>query len=203
MDKIPGDPFHISQKKKTIARDEELFNLNIGFNNRDRIVKYIKKQSIKKGRVNYIEIGVKLGSTFRYVLDKTKELNIYGYGIDLFEDFELDKKNTHFGDVASMSIMDKKLREMGYNNFELIKGDSSTMIRTRINKMRNGVVFIDGNHTYEGVKKDFEEIKKKLSDSIIIFDDYDWPGVKRYVDEIKNGYKILERHNRYFVIKLD
>lgn len=55
-------------------------------------------------------------------------------------------------------------------------------------------IFIDGLHTYDGVKTDFKWIKYLKKNGIIAFDDTDLPGVKEFINEvIKNsGYKFLE-----------
>lgn len=53
------------------------------------------------------------------------------------------------------------------------------------------VLIIDGDHTLEGVKADFENYWRSIKPGgYIIFDDYDapaWPGIKKYVDESVRG----------------
>ncbi len=49
------------------------------------------------------------------------------------------------------------------------------------------LLVIDGDHSYEGVKRDFENYFPKLRQGgVVIIDDYDveeWPDIKRYADE--------------------
>ena len=49
-------------------------------------------------------------------------------------------------------------------------------------------LFIDGDHTYEGVKADWDNYNDLVIPSgFVIFDNYSspaWPGVKRFVDEL-------------------
>jgi hypothetical protein len=56
-------------------------------------------------------------------------------------------------------------------------------------------LFIDGEHTYEAAKKDYELFSPYLSErASIVFHDYDvpqYPGVKRYVDEMIESGKLL------------
>lgn len=200
-----SDPFKTKQKRKTIAKLNQLFDKKVGFEDKKGIVKLIKEKSKKSnGLINYIEIGVKYGSTFKYILDNTKDINLFAYGFDLFEDFKIQDDNTHFGDVANMNDMKNELNKLNHFNFKFFKGDSSTTIKNKLDKLDNCIVFIDGNHTYDGVKKDFEEIIKKIStDSYVIFDDYNWKDVNKYVNEIKNKYKIIEgSKRRYFTIQV-
>lgn len=143
--------------------------------------------------IYYVEIGVKYGGSLRYMLENTKCLNVFGIGIDLFEDFSIeDPTNTHKGDVANRQEMLDKFRESGYDNVELYKGDSSTIIDILLDKMDHVVCFIDGNHTYHGVKLDYEAIKKKMNNGYIIFDDIDplWVGVRQFYLELPQNIKV-------------
>jgi len=48
--------------------------------------------------------------------------------------------------------------------------------------------YIDGDHTYEGVRSDCKLVMSKLADDgMVVFDDYydDFPGIVRFVDELK------------------
>ena len=55
------------------------------------------------------------------------------------------------------------------------------------------ILFIDGDHTYDGVKNDFERYHKYVkTNGYIIFDDYHHPIIKEYVDELLLNNKDLE-----------
>ena len=48
--------------------------------------------------------------------------------------------------------------------------------------------YIDGDHTYEGVRSDCKLVMSKLADKgMVVFDDYydDFPGIVKFVDELK------------------
>ena len=181
------------KKKKTIATDEQLFTPGAPLEQRQDILKVVKtKYRLSNKKVNYIEIGVKYGITFKHILDNTTEDEVYAHGFDLFEDFVVSEENTHKGDVANMAHMKKRLNELGHNNFELYKGDSAPTIDKTLPELENCVVFIDANHTYHAVKNDYNAINKKIGiGSYIIFDDVNWPGVGKFVNEIKNTVKII------------
>lgn len=88
---------------------------------------------------------------------------------------------------------------------ELIRADSHSestfqLLKTILNGRRIDYLFIDGDHTYEGVKQDFERYSTLLSaDAMVAFHDIvsdkrNNPDhfVSRYWDEIKNQYSTSE-----------
>jgi flagellar capping protein FliD len=69
-------------------------------------------------------------------------------------------------------------------------------------------VFIDGDHTYTGVKEDISLWTPKIKDGgYYIFDDisYSFPGTVKAVDEFVDNHNLtirqLNRHNNYYVQK--
>ena len=84
--------------------------------------------------------------------------------------------------------------------YEYIKGDStnpSTIERLRELTTNVDVLFIDGDHQYDGVIKDFNNYKDfVVKGGYIIFDDYqDYihsPEVKKAVDDLVRGLNVLE-----------
>jgi len=102
-------------------------------------------------------------------------------------------------------VKNKKHENINKNNphnhsYELIKGDSKDKnICDKINK-KIDFLFIDGDHSKEGVTKDFLNLKDKVNKGgLILFDNYSdpaWIEVKPAVDELCNKYS-----NEY-IIKL-
>ena len=72
-------------------------------------------------------------------------------------------------------------------NVSLIKKFTTQLTKKAMPQKTYNYVLIDGDHTYEGVKLDFELFKDSIeSGGFVLFDDYgtkDWPDVKRYVDK--------------------
>jgi predicted O-methyltransferase YrrM len=75
------------------------------------------------------------------------------------------------GEVADIAL-DKKLQELGLRNkVEIIVADSHTYDTTSLIE-KVDILFIDGDHSYEGVKKDYENwFKTVKSGGHILFHD--------------------------------
>lgn len=149
----------------------------------------------KKPRV-IAEIGTWNGGTF-YVWNRIspqakKIISIdlpdgqFGGGYDskrikFFREFAGDRPDTNLyfirGDSKSDSTVDELKRILGDDKIDFL--------------------YIDGDHTYEGIKKDFEIYLKFMSvDGIVGFHDIntfkDGYGVHQYWNEIKNNYRYEE-----------
>lgn len=77
------------------------------------------------------------------------------------------------------------------------KKDNSINSKYFLNlKLNFDLIFIDANHSYDSVKYDFFECTKILSDQgiILLHDVYSWPGVNKFVSELKN--------NKNYIVKL-
>lgn len=138
--------------------------------------------------LNYVEIGCYAGGSACLVTQR-KNTNIFS--IDL-------------GNPIPPNIVFNNMNKFNKHNnmFEYIQGSShelSTLekLKSRISEI--DILFIDGDHTTEGVKKDFEMYHQMVkSGGYIVFDDYHdnihSPDVKPMVDKIVSnlqGYEII------------
>lgn len=87
-------------------------------------------------------------------------------------------------------------------NFLFIDGTSD---RLKEHNIIFDIVFIDGCHTYEWCKKDWENIQNNISrDSIVFFDDLDYSGggVQKHFDSInkKKFIKLIDNNPMYGVV---
>lgn len=133
---------------------------------------------IPKGGV-CAEIGILKGDYSRYILDTVKPLNL------------------HLVDINPKSIKVAKKRfedEIAQNLVEVHKEDSSTYLESVPDETFDWI-YIDGDHSYEGVKKDLEAAHSKIKpDGLISLNDYIFFGSS---DLTKYG--IIEATNEFCV----
>ena len=125
---------------------------------------------------SYLEIGCRWGGTFIFTTEYLKAFN------NPFEAFAVD-------------VIDSPVVEYCDSNqgAHFLKFDSvSVSFKEYIMNRRFDLIFIDGDHSYEGVKNDYENCKGK--GKIYVFHDIvndECPGVKRFWSELKETEKSL------------
>lgn len=139
---------------------------------------------------NYLEIGVHNGASMSYVVNQNKNA-INCYGIDLFENtfshYVQDKisKNRTLNNIISNNISNSKI--------QLIQGNSTDKnVIKQVQHIEFDLLFIDGDHRFSFVKKDFENYSKLVKkNGIIVLDDYSnrHKGVIKFVNSIGNGFE--------------
>lgn len=147
----------------------------------DEEIDLLKKYVHDTDQFVYGEVGVYFGGTFKQMIDHIDSTckNYHCYGFDLFEDLEMETfgvNQTHelrnkwnILNVAYRDNLDETLKEMGCNNYTLVKGSSDDSLAAL--EVKFDLVFIDGNHTYAQCKKDFEaSLKKCKKNAVIVFD---------------------------------
>lgn len=134
--------------------------------------------------ITYVEIGVFYGGVFRRVLEKLTEEGDYAYGMDLFEQGpEYTEKNTHISGFVDSHVIRDELAKRNLSNFMLFVGDSAETV-PQLSPIKNGLVVIDGNHTFQATKLDFINVYNKIERGYIFFHDTDWDGPKRVTEEV-------------------
>lgn len=125
---------------------------------------------------SYIEIGVAFGISFRVILHHFPRMDVLGV------------------DIIDQGI-EAKVRDSGLWSddrvIKLIVGNSR-QVHEQFPDNHFSTLFIDGDHSYEGCKEDFNNwFPKVKSGGSIIFHDYGrlddiHKGIKKAVDEVKN-----------------
>src|SRR5690349_11234649 len=107
-----------------------------------------------------VEIGVAFGTTTEYICAAVNENGGHVYGYDLWSAHGL---NNQFVQLSDKLSVEKYLNEKGYNNFTLNQiNTKSDEFKLEINKFDYiDFAFIDGCHSYEGIKNDFDIIYPK------------------------------------------
>lgn len=142
----------------------------------------------KNYKITYLEIGCYAGGSACLMLQRP---NTDVYSIDL--GYPITKKIV-YNNINNLNR---------YNNYyEYIQGNSNSVnVINRVNKniKKIDILFIDGDHSYNGVLSDFNIYSKYLNNGgYIVFDDYNdklnSPEVKIAVDDIVknlNDYELI------------
>ena len=101
------------------------------------------------------------------------------------------------------------IANLRFKSLTLVTGNSTH--KSTIKKVKNfssyDLIFIDANHSYKYVKKDFENYCDFLSKKgIIVFHDIinkDWPGVRKVFNEIKKTKKFYTHEITHHGNKID
>ena len=178
------------------------FNYKISlktFQNKFEIIKFLKL--IKKIEPKIIlEIGTAMGGTL-FLLSRISDFKATLISVDLLNGkIGGDKKSTFFRNFAQNR---QKIR--------IIKGDSHKLstfqnIKKILKNRKVDLLFIDGDHTYSGVKEDFEKYKVLVKNGgLICLHDivpgpYDnvggVPDFWREIQENYDTYEIVENWNQ-------
>ena len=173
------------------------------FDTRNEMIEYFCNESISP---KILEIGVFKGEFLENII---KTCNISSVdAVDLFEGTQ------YSGDVNGNNIIEynldtsflelsEKFKDMP--DVKIIKSDSSKYLSSVENNYYD-IIYIDGDHSYQGVKKDLEASFEKVKDGgFIMGHDYEMNaekgknlynfGVKKAVDEfcVKYGQSILAK----------
>jgi len=157
-------------------------------------LKLFKSQN--KPPENIMEIGVFNGCGAERMIRMAKysgAKNIRYFGFDLFGEVPDNEPNAK-SEVACA----EKAREVfdRYGVFGmLLGGDTKIVLPKAIKDLpMMDFIYIDGGHSYETCKSDWENVKHLThNDTIVLFDDYntEGTGVRKVVDEIsQEDYKI-------------
>jgi hypothetical protein len=138
-----------------------------------------------------VEIGVLKGKTLFSVLDACPKLSMTG--VDQWKVLPLrEDENAETYSVFDMAKIEedvhRKMLKYG-GRCQIFKGDSVC----QANRFRDGsvdFVFIDGDHTEKGVRRDIEAWEPKVrSGGMVLGHDCSWPTVKRVISEVFPDYQ--------------
>ncbi|MEI6426719.1 MAG: class I SAM-dependent methyltransferase [Candidatus Absconditabacteria bacterium] len=149
-------------------------------NQLSKFLKYICDKEIN----SYIEIGCRWGGTFviiNEILRKTNA-NIKSFAVDLIDQSDILKSYEE------------------YTPFSFLQGNSNDEAWLLSNLPEQvDLIFIDGDHSYLGLKRDYE-IALKLKPKYIMFHDISsaaCPDVVKFWNEIKQQYSHVEFIDQY------
>ena len=149
------------------------------------LIQYVREHECP----DILEIGVFQGGTAQLLITNSKAQTVNYTGVDLFED--IDSQTIEYEKALkpdSLASVQKKLSFLKRGGATLLKGNSRDILSKITNKY--DLIFIDGGHSYDTLKSDFNNSINLLKPGGIIFiDDYsdeEWmSGVKKFCDELR------------------
>jgi hypothetical protein len=151
-----------------------------------------------------LEIGVLFGGSFIYTFLGVEDLNVRFIALDPLDGYYVKdekvgaKVDTYSNkevcrDVLARNI-DKLVKQKSKINI-IQKYSTDSLAIEEVKKEKLSVLFIDGDHSYSGVKFDFENYAPLIVDGgYVIIDNYNdisWREVKLYCDEILSTGRTL------------
>jgi hypothetical protein len=137
-----------------------------------------------------VEIGVAEAKTTDFLCRGAARVDGFVYGYDIWDTHGLKNQFEHW---SSKEKCEEHLRSKGYTNFELTKINSKTpefheLIKTKHPKI--DLAFIDGCHSYEGIKNDFDAVYPQLSETgIIVFHDtMSIDGCRKFMIDLRTDF---------------
>lgn len=137
-----------------------------------------------------VEIGSWQGRSTSFLGNAVKDSkNGHLFAIDHFKG-NIGKENFYTVDGTLQGLSDKFLMnvsDVGLSDDVSLLDMSSNEAAEKLNDTKIRFLFVDGDHTYEGVKNDIELFFPKLiKGAVVVFDDYfeGFPGLIKAVDEL-------------------
>ena len=133
-----------------------------------------------------LEVGSWKGRSTKALLDSGKKV----FAVDTWEGSQ-DPQDLTYNMAKKEDVFAIFKKNVGhYENLKIIKKDSLTAAKQFSDKSVD-LIFIDANHTYEGVKADIQAWLPKARRAIMGHDyTPGWPGVVKAVDELFKGKKV-------------
>ncbi|MFC1631539.1 class I SAM-dependent methyltransferase [Candidatus Omnitrophota bacterium] len=140
-----------------------------------KIAKSLKKNSV------VVEIGAFLGKSTCFIAEGIGNKQVQFFAIDTWFN---DKMQCGRKDVFSEFLEHTKDYQ---DKIKLLRGYSYAVVKDWPQEREIDFLFIDGDHDYEGVKRDIQDWLPLVKDKgIVCFHDYrDFPGVIQAVDEVR------------------
>lgn len=183
----------INQVKSSNSNDKlkEIIKEIPSFHHHTHIL-YDVRHIISKEKVTYMEIGSYCGASAALVLSHPGKTVVHC--ID-----PLNLPKSHYkGQHDQLTMLQNALKE--YKDVNIHQGYSQdTKILNEVKDVKVDMLFIDGDHSYNGVRRDFNNYSPLVvSGGFIIFDDYldakHSPEVRKAVDDLVKdleGYEII------------
>lgn len=156
--------------------------------------KLIEKELKKIDDLIIVELGVARGGTAKFTLDKFENKIKMYYGIDPYlSRYDIYDQMSYISEEGMEYLYLFVLDKIQKTNFQLLRTSSHLAVQNFADNSIDAI-YIDGDHTYEAVKKDINLWKRKIvSGGIMVGDDYKrFEGVKKAVNESFEKFELIE-----------
>jgi FkbM family methyltransferase len=198
------EPMALGYLAHRICQIENICSGRLATNVQDGLLRILLAQSIKVEFLNVLEIGalfgVNLAILYNTCLGRFKKIHLTAidpldgyYGKNAYDIIT----NAPISDVIfehNMKIMD--IPEEDVTLIKALSTDKKALEAAR--KRSYNLLILDGDHSYNGVKFDFDHYHKLvIPGGYIIFDDYnsnEWPDVTNFVNQevkVNTGVKLV------------
>lgn len=167
----------------------------------DAIVRQLVLECLTFANASILEIGALYGVSLAILYNHaiTRHTDVKIICLDPFDGYYGQAHdavlNQPVNDLSFLRNM--RLANIPNDSYQIIKHYStSPEALTEAKKLNCNLLIIDGDHSYEGVKFDFENYFQLLEPGgYVIFDDYnakEWPGVQQFVDNDLQNFPNFE-----------
>jgi hypothetical protein len=137
-----------------------------------------------------VEVGVAEAKSTDWLCRGAKLRDGKVYGYDLWDTHGLRNQFQHW---SSKEKCEAYLQSKGHTNFELTKINSRTPEFAELIKTKHPIIdlaFIDGCHSYDGIKNDFDAIYPQLSETgvIVFHDTMRIDGCREFMIDLRTKY---------------
>jgi hypothetical protein len=137
-----------------------------------------------------VEVGVAEAKSTDWLCRGAKLRGGRVYGYDLWDTHGVNNQFQHW---STKEKCEAYLQSKGHSNFELTKINTRTPEFVELIKIKHPVIdlaFIDGCHSYDGIKNDFDAIYPQLSDSgvIVFHDTMSIDGCREFMIDLRTKY---------------
>jgi predicted O-methyltransferase YrrM len=191
---IPIETNHLRYLQHRVSQVENLCLGRLAGTIQDAILRVLVASSIQGNSLRFLEIGTLFG---------VNAVLVYDIASCFFEQVKLtmidpldgyygsDKVDIGSGLPVTRTVLQRNLDRLMIpsEDYEIIQEYSTSPTAVKLAGQNTyNFVLIDGDHSYEGVKADFELYSPMLETSgYLVFDDYQrksWPEVEQFVNEV-------------------